>query len=377
MPALGRFIRHFRRFVRRSILINFDGAYNIIKKIRDKKMEHYLVLGILNYICKRMSTMIETELCEMSAYDAILLAARNGITELVESMRDANPELLLTMDESRRDIFAHAIVNRQEEVFQLIHDIETNKEIITSRQDALGNNLLHIVAELGPSRYLDSISNPALRMQKELQWFQEVMNVVPQWCQEAKDANGKTAREVFSEEHKELLNSGHQWVKDTASSFTIVGTLIITIMFAAAFTVPGGNNSESGFPVFLGKDIFTYFVVSVALSLVASSSSVLMFIGLITSRYAENDFLRSLPLKLLFGLATLFISVAFMMSAFITTLALMLTGYRRIIMAAMWLSLLPILVSVPSLLRLASEIYHSTVGLNFEKHAAKNRRNRD
>ncbi|RDX61132.1 Ankyrin repeat-containing protein ITN1, partial [Mucuna pruriens] len=345
----------------------------VIEEIYEKKKDHYHVLEILNCLCKRISASDEYELHYASAHDAILQAAKNGITEFIESMRDANPEFLLTMDESGRGIFAHAIVNRREEVFQLIHDVG-RKEIITSHEDTLGNNLLHIAAELGPSRYLDRLSNAALQMQRELQWFQEVKGVLPRWCHEAKDANGKTASEVFSEEHKELLKSGQQWAKETASSFTLVGTLIITIMFAAAFTVPGGNNDSNGIPIFLGKKIFTFFIISVTLSLVMSSSSVLMFIGILTSRYAEDDFVRSLPLKLLFGLVSLFLSVASMMCAFCDTLALVLKGYRRVIIAAMWLALLPILVFVPSLLRLASEISQSTVRYN--KLTAKKKKNR-
>ncbi|TKY65538.1 Ankyrin repeat-containing protein [Spatholobus suberectus] len=117
--------------------------------------------------------MSEAELHEASAYDAMLQAAKNGITEFIESMKDANPDLLLAMDESKRGIFAHAIMNRQEEVFKLIYDIES-KMIITSREDALENNLLHIAAELGPSSYLDCISNAALQMQRELQWFRVI-----------------------------------------------------------------------------------------------------------------------------------------------------------------------------------------------------------
>ncbi|KHN29416.1 Ankyrin repeat-containing protein [Glycine soja] len=346
----------------------------VIQKIHEKKMNHYHAMEILNCLCERIPTMVEEELREASAYDAMLQAAKNGITEFIESMKGANPDLLLAMDESKRGIFAHAIVNRQEGVFNLIHDIET-KEIFTSCEDALKNNLLHIAAELAPSRYLDRISNAALQMQRELQWFQEVKKVVPRWCHEAKDGNDKTASEVFTDEHKELLKRGQQWAKETAGAFTLVGTLIITMMFAAAFTAPGGNDDKHGTPVFLGESTFTFFIVSDAISLITSSSSVLMFIGILTSRYAEQDFIKWLPMKLLFGLVTLFLSVASMMCTFCAALALMLKGYYRIVIAAMWLALLPILVFVPSLLRLTSEISRSTV--RFDKLAAKKKKNRD
>ncbi|KEH25326.1 ankyrin repeat protein [Medicago truncatula] len=185
--------------------------------------------------------------------------------------------------------------------------------------------------------------------------IQMVESIVPPMCQEAKNADGLKPRELFKKNHEQLVNEGRQWAKDIASSFTIMGTLIITIMFAAAFTVPGGNNQDKGTPIFLGRNAFSFFIISDALSLTASSSSVLMFIGVLISRYTEEDFVTSLPIKLLFGLFTIFLSVVFMMCAFCAALALMLKGYRWIIKAAIVSSIIPILVFMFTLLRLFLE----------------------
>jgi len=70
---------------------------------------------------------------------------------------------------------------------------------------------------------------------------------------------GKKPREIFSESHVEMVKVGEKWAKDTASSFTLVGTLIITIMFATTFTVPGGNNQDGGTHLLARPDIhFVY-----------------------------------------------------------------------------------------------------------------------
>jgi len=180
-------------------------------------------------------------------------------------------------------------------------------------------------------------------------------------CKEAKNGDGLNPRELFTKNHEQLVNEGRQWAKDTASSFTIVGTFIITIMFAAAFTVPGGNDQTKGTPIFLGNDAFSLFVIADALSLITSTSSVLTFIGILTSRYAEADFVTSLPIKLLFGLFTIFLSVVFMMCAFCAALALMLKGYRWIVIAAIASSVIPILVFMFTLLRIFSEVCVSFV----------------
>ncbi|RVX02692.1 Retrovirus-related Pol polyprotein from transposon RE2 [Vitis vinifera] len=113
-------------------------------------------------------------------------------------------------------------------------------------------------------------------------------------------------------------------MKDTASSCMVVATLIATVMFAAAFSVPGGNDDDTGRPIFLTKKSFLVFAISDALALFSSATSILIFLSILTSRYAEEDFLESLPNRLIIGLATLFISVATMMIAFCATLFIVL-----------------------------------------------------
>ncbi|XP_068343985.1 ankyrin repeat-containing protein NPR4-like [Pyrus communis] len=132
-------------------------------------------------------------------------------------------------------------------------------------------------------------------------------------------------RELFTNEHKALAESGEKWLKDTSNSCMLVATLIATVVFAAAFTVPGGNDNE-GAPNFLEKKsvIFLVFVVSDSVALFSSLTSLLMFLSILTARYAEEDFLESLPKRLIIGLATLFFAIAATMVAFGATLLIVL-----------------------------------------------------
>ena len=95
-----------------------------------------------------------------------------------------------------------------------------------------------------------------------------------------------TSQELFTKNHKDMRKDGEQWMKDTSISCTMVGALIVTIMFAVVFTVPKGNDQNNGFPIFLNKKLFMAFIVSNALSLFSSSTSVLMFLEILTSCYA-------------------------------------------------------------------------------------------
>ncbi|XP_042477779.1 ankyrin repeat-containing protein ITN1-like [Macadamia integrifolia] len=171
-------------------------------------------------------------------------------------------------------------------------------------------------------------SGPALQMQLELQWFQEVEKIVP-LAREFRNSKGLKPHEVFTEEHKDLVREGEKWMKDTANSCMVVATLIATFTFAAAFTVPGGFDQDSGFPILLHHKLFYLFIMSDALSLFSSSTSVLMFLSIYTSRYAEEDFLELLPKRLIIGLSTLFFSIATMMVTFCATLFLILNEKHK------------------------------------------------
>ena len=161
------------------------------------------------------------------------------------------------------------------------------------------------------------------------------------------------------------MSKGEKWMKDTASSCTVVGALIVTIMFATAFTVPGGNNQSTGFPILLYKNLFLVFVLADALSLFSSSISVLMFLGILTSRYAEEDFLESLPRKMIIGLSTLFFSIVAMMTTFCAALLLMLDEPPWIFKPVICLASIPItlfvLMQFPLLVAMAISSYGPSI----------------
>jgi hypothetical protein len=192
--------------------------------------------------------------------------------------------------------------------------------------------------------------------------LQEVESIVPPKIKESLNKDRITPRELFTKNHEKLMKDGEEWMKGTATSCTVVGALIVTIMFAAAFTVPGGNNQETGYPLFLNKKLFMLFIISDALSLFSSSTSVLMFLGILTSRYAEDDFLESLPRKMIIGLSTLFLSIAAMMIAFSTTILIMLHEQSWIYIPVICLASVPITLFVLMQFPLLTDMFISTYG---------------
>ena len=169
-------------------------------------------------------------------------------------------------------------------------------------------------------------------------------------------------RALFTENHKHLVAEGEKWMKDTASSSTVVGALIITVTFAAAFTFPGGNDQNHGFPIFLREKLFKVFMMSNAVALFTSITSVLMFLGILTSRYGEDDFLKSLPKKLILGLSTLFLSMAAMIIAFCAGLALMFHRKLWIVIPSISLASISVVLFVLMQFPLLVDIFFSTYG---------------
>ncbi|KAJ7974923.1 Ankyrin repeat family protein [Quillaja saponaria] len=272
--------------------------------------------------------------------DAIFQAAERGISEFIIESSKAYPDLLWDRNKNGGNLFFSAIEFRQAKVFSLIYGLAI-KDGLASALDLRKNKMLH-VAGLAPKTELNRISGAALQMQRELQWFKEVESILPPYMQEALNIDKKTPRDVFTENHKELVKDGEIWMKGTASSCTVVGALIVTIMFAAAFTVPGGNHEDTGYPVFLNRKLFMLFMISDAISLFSSSTSVLMFLGILTSRYAEEDFLKPLPKKLIIGLSTLFLSIATMMMTFCAAMYLTLHGQLWIFIPLILLASIPV-----------------------------------
>ncbi|KAK0596649.1 hypothetical protein LWI29_017723 [Acer saccharum] len=246
-----------------------------------------------------------------------------GNYEVVNEILKAYIGLVSFTNELGYHMLSLAVKHRQEKVFNLVYQVchPMFRDQLTMWKNIDGDTILHIAAVLAPS---SKIPGAALQMQRELQWFKTVEDLFHQSLQRRHNIEGKTPREEFTKTHTVLVGKGEKWMKDTARSCSLVAALIITIVFTAAFTVPGGIDSH-GRPNFLQELSFKIFAISVALALFSSTASVQMFLGILTSRYAEDDFLFSLPKQLIIGLITLFFSIASMMIAFAATFCIVIS----------------------------------------------------
>ncbi|PON47740.1 PGG domain containing protein [Trema orientale] len=262
------------------------------------------------------------------------------------------------------NIFMHAIKYRQEKVYRYLCGLRS-KAAMVACVDSSENNALHLAGMLAPDSKLRHIPGAALKVQRELQWFKEIQRVMLPHDSERKNINMMTPREVFTTNHKELMIEGEKWMKETASFCVVASALVVGIMFAAAITIPGGNDQKFGFPIFLDEQLFRVFIFSTVVSVFSSIISVLEFLGIITSRYAEEDFLMVLPTTMTLGVTFLLLSIATMLMAFIAVIFIMFTEEPWIRIPIILLSAIPVIFFAWQIFPILSEIVISTYYRSF------------
>ncbi|KAK2983386.1 hypothetical protein RJ640_016010 [Escallonia rubra] len=267
----------------------------------------------------------------LHVYEAVTVAAGLNVHGVVEEIVDIFPHEIseLSDDDTRYGIFQTAILNHSEKVFNLMYQMGDYKKIVMMETDNSENNVLHLAGRLAPPHKLNLTAGAALQMQRELQWFKEVEKFVRPAFKDMHNSDKETPAMVFTREHMKLVIEGEKWMKETATSCSIAAALIVTIVFAAAITVPGGNNQDSGYPIFSRYQAFMIFAVSDTISLFTSVTSLLMFLSILTARYAEEEFLYALPKRLIMGLLTLFLAITSMIIAFGATVYLVF-GEREV-----------------------------------------------
>ncbi|XP_048435323.1 uncharacterized protein LOC103943829 [Pyrus x bretschneideri] len=334
-----------------------------INRIYQMKLVHERVQQFLPLMCKAVRKEDMNYYQERKLEEALCVATERGHVEYITHFfRYSSYPVLEVRNQKIQSLFQIAAECRHYNVYNIIceflrrpdkdglnksesglHSDELKEEV--ENVDNLGNNLLHTVAMITPSSQIDHIQGATLQMQRELQWFKEVESIAePKDC-ESVNKDNMTPRKVFKENHKELGKEAEKSMKETATACTVVGALIITIMFAAAFTVPDANDKndeKTDLPTFLTNKVFTTFIVSDAISLFTSTTSVIMFLGILTSRYSEDDFYKSLPTKMIIGLFSLFLSFATMMIVFSCGLYIMLEGKSSIVIPSILLASVPV-----------------------------------
>ncbi|XP_073005315.1 uncharacterized protein [Typha latifolia] len=245
----------------------------------------------------------------------VLVATKNGITEMVKKILDTFPVAVLDVDKDEKNIVLLAVEFRQSHVYEYMLKRKTMRDSVFGKVDKNGNSALHLAARFN-ERLPWNIPGAVLQMQWEIKWYKYVMESLDIELFATYNNDGQTAQELFTETHKALVKDAGEWLLKTSESCSFVAALIAGVAFASAATVPGGLDPSSGDPILSGHISFQVFAFSSLVALCFSVTSLIMFLTILTSRYQEKDFGKSLPAQLIFGLTSLFTSIAAMLVSF-------------------------------------------------------------
>ncbi|KAL9316048.1 hypothetical protein ACSQ67_017049 [Phaseolus vulgaris] len=208
-------------------------------------------------------------------------------------------------DPNGRNLLHLLFLHRRYDIFNeiFITSVSNRIEQLLLVGDNEGNNVLHLAA-LFPIQFQSSSGlSPYIQMQRE-----KVQESVPRELRSARNEKEKRPIDVFYDEHNQLSKDIKEAAKGIADSGMIVATLVATVAFAAALTVPGDKNNNW----------FIVFIFTNAVALFTSSASILSFLSNFTSsRFAQSEFVVTLHPSLTFGPLLLIISVTAMVMSFI------------------------------------------------------------
>lgn len=279
--------------------------------------------------------------------DTVLVAARNGIVEIVNEILTQFISVFYTTNSQEENILLVAVRNKKPLVvenlrkkFQKEYPEVWNTLTLAVNKD--GKTMLHMAAYASEEYKPWQISGSALQLMWDVNWFQYIKSLVPEHYHLRSDKNNQTADEIFKEEHKELRKESSEWLKETSESCSVVAALVAGVSFATAATIPGGND-DKGYPHLEDKPAFHAFVISSVVGLGFSLTGLIMFLTILTSRKLYRAFRIDLPLKLLLGLSSLFVSIVALILSFCTSHSFLFTHkYKTVIFPIYVATCLPV-----------------------------------
>ncbi|KAK0578753.1 hypothetical protein LWI29_015677 [Acer saccharum] len=261
----------------------------------------------------------------------LLAATRTGVIELVKEILKKHPQAVEHVSHNLQNILHVAASYRRKDIFEHVVKMKIPTRRLIMGIDKDGYSVLHHVAD--NSNYNGGTRpGPAYQLQEELEWFQMVEEIMPSYfTQHLENKSGKsmTAKQLFREMHQKQLEDAQKWIKETSQSCSAVAVLVATVVFAAAFTVPGGNDEKEGFPLLIHSPFFMSFTLTDVVSLSCSLTALVMFLSIVTSPFDLENFHVSLPRRLTLGFAMLFMSVLTTMLTFTSTIILIIQGEHR------------------------------------------------
>ncbi|XP_054782678.1 uncharacterized protein LOC129289965 [Prosopis cineraria] len=269
-----------------------------------------------------------------------------------EEIIDLHPASIYHVSHDGQNILHVTVKHRQKKIYKPLKKYGVLRSLAVGISSG-GCTLLHQAAKIDFYQPGDQ-AGVVFRLRDELHWFQRVLSDLwiyastednSWWCRLYRNDDNITAREMFEQEHSAMLKEATDWIKQTAQSCSTVVVLIATVVFAAMYTVPGGN--KDGSPILRNSLVFRFFYTADAIALASSLLSVMMFLSILTSPFRMQDLYEDLPLNLADGFGWMLVSLMTTMLTFGSTI-LLTVGQKKMNWISFWVyfvMVLPFIIS--------------------------------
>ncbi|KAG2693664.1 hypothetical protein I3760_08G107100 [Carya illinoinensis] len=255
----------------------------------------------------------------MARETPILIATKNGITEMVEKILEIFPESVYDVDSNMKNIVLLSVEHKQRQVYELLLDKKKTNIIHDSvfwEVDNDGNTALHLAAKVANSNPWP-VDGPDLQMISEIKWFEDVQKSMPESYPFLRNKAGETPTEVFTKSHQVLVEEGREWMIDISSQACPVATgVFVAVAFSSLTKLDVQLNETNKRNAELLR--YTIFSLTSSISFVLSATAVLCFLLIIASSYSERSFRRENTLRVfLSGLTAFYASVILSLVSFL------------------------------------------------------------
>ncbi|XP_031505907.1 uncharacterized protein LOC116268371 isoform X1 [Nymphaea colorata] len=216
------------------------------------------------------------------------MATRHGMTSVVERILFKYPREVDHVNDLGENLLHLAIKYRQEGIFNLFNrGSPIVLQRLARRLDNSGNTVLHHAGEFNEQQNWDK-PGTYFPMHWEYEWFKSVKKITSKDLIEHLNISGKTARELFIDSHEKFKKDDEKCLKETASAFSVVVTLMASTAFAALYTYPGGPDQIHGKPILRINPAFHVFLVANALTIGFSLRALLYFLFVLSWRWFSS-----------------------------------------------------------------------------------------
>ncbi|XP_057489673.1 uncharacterized protein LOC130775564 isoform X2 [Actinidia eriantha] len=230
-----------------------------LKGFDEVKQKHALALELAKRLKAKQEDWSQYTNCEHSNFkfgisgennrmrNPLMLAAENSIQELVEKIIEKFPDAAYTIDGNGKNIFHIAVEQKDEKMYEFLKRNVRRDGMVEALANE-GNTILHLATKKGNSpRVLLGHLN---QMAWDVCWLKRVWYDSPPHFQYIRNSAGKTASEIFEENHSDLRENAKKELKDMNNGLMLTSALIGTVNYAAIFTIPGGIDQDRKSPYF-------------------------------------------------------------------------------------------------------------------------------